>query len=81
MQQSHLAALNIGAYFNFAFKVICLTGVAYVANSTIENAVIFSGMFDFEERPYFSIFVASRPIIIAAVAWLGWIFRDQLESD
>ena len=77
----YLVALNIGAYFNFAFKVICLTGIVYVANSTIESSVIFSEMFDFEERPFFSIFVVTRPIFIAALAWSGWIFNDRLESD
>jgi hypothetical protein len=76
-----LILMNIGAYFNFAFKILCLIALVYLLNSTIDNAVLFSGLFSVDDRPYFSVFIMSRPMFFVALAWMGLSYSDSLEGD
>jgi hypothetical protein len=76
-----VVSMNIAAYFNVGFKALCLISLVYTLNSTIDNAVIFSRLLDFDDNAYFSIFVISRPIMFVVLAWMGLIFRDSLEGN
>lgn len=76
-----LVFINMGAYFNIGFKIISLIALVYLLSSTVDIAVIFSGLVSFADRPYFSMFVASRPIIIIAIAWMGLSHKNGLEGD
>ena len=76
-----LVFINMGAYFNIGFKIISLIALVYLLSSTVDNAVIFSGLVSFADRPYFSMFVAYRPIIIIAIAWMGLSHKNGLEGD
>ena len=76
-----LVSMNMSAYFNVGFKALCLISIIYTLNSTIDNAVLFSGLLDFDDHSYFSIFVISRPIMFVVLAWMALSFRDSLEGD
>ena len=76
-----VVSLNISAYFNVGFKALCLISLVYTLNATIDNAVLFSGLLDFDDHPYLSIFIISRPIMFVVLAWMGLSFRDSLEGD
>jgi hypothetical protein len=76
-----VVSMNIAAYFNVGFKALCLISLVYTLNSTIDNAVLFSGLLDFDDHSYFSIFVISRPIMFVVLAWMALSFRDSLEGD
>jgi hypothetical protein len=73
-------AMNISAYFNVGFKALCLISLVYTLNSTIDNVVLFTGLLDFGDHSYFSIFVISRPIMFVVLAWMALSFRDSLEG-
>ena len=76
-----LVFMNISAYFNVGFKALCLISLVYTLNATIDNVVLFSGLLDFDDHSYFSMFVISRPIMFVVIAWMALSFRDSLESD
>ena len=71
---------NVGAYFNFVFKVICLIALVYLLNTTVDNAVLFTGLISLDDRPYFSVFILSRPLFFVALAWMGLAYKDKLED-
>ena len=72
-----LISLNISAYFNYGFKYVCLILLAYMINSAIDNAVLFSGFMHITDRPYFSAFSATRPLFIIALFWVLLINKDN----
>ena len=76
-----LISLNISAYFNYGFKYVCLILLAYMINSAIDNAVLFSGFMHITDRPYFSAFSATRPLFVIALFWVMIIHKDKDVSD
>ena len=76
-----VVSMNISAYFNVGFKALCLISLVYTLNATIDNVVLFSGLLDFDDHSYFSMFIISRPIMFVVLAWMALSFRDSLESD
>ncbi len=74
-----LMSLNISAYFNYGFKYVCLILLAYMINSAIDNAVLFSGFLHLTDRPYLSAFNVTRPLFVIALFWVMIIHKD--ESD
>ena len=76
-----LASMNVGAYFNFGFKVSCLIALVYLLNTTVDNAVLFAGLISLDDRPYFSVFILSRPLFFVVLAWMGLAYKDKLEDD
>ena len=76
-----LMSLNISAYFNYGFKYVCLILLAYMINSAIDNAVLFSGFMHITDRPYFSAFSATRPLFVIALFWVMIIHKDKDVSD
>ena len=72
-----LISLNISVYFNYGFKYVCLILLAYMINSAIDNAVLFSGFMHITDRPYFSAFSATRPLFIIALFWVLLIHKDN----
>ena len=74
-----LIFLNISAYFNYGFKYVCLILLAYMINSAIDNAVLFSGFLHLTDRPYLSAFNVTRPLFVIALFWVMIIYKD--ESD
>ncbi|MDB2333133.1 hypothetical protein N9V53_07310 [Amylibacter sp.] len=75
-----LISLNISAYFNYGFKYVCLILLAYMINSAIDNAVLFSGFMHITDRPYFSAFSATRPLFIIALFWVLIIHKDNKKA-
>ena len=63
------------------FRIISLIAIVYLLNTTVDNAVIFSGLVSFADRAYFSALIVSRPIIIIAIAWMGLSYKNRLEVD
>lgn len=76
-----LVSMNVGAYFNFGFKVSCVIALVYLLNNTVDIAVLFAGLISLDDRPYFSVFIMSRPIFFVALAWMGLSYSDSLEGD
>ena len=76
-----LLLINIGAYFNFGFKLLSLIGFISLLNSTLDIIVLFSELVSFSDRPYFSVFVASRPLLAVAVAWMGLSYQEQIGDN
>ncbi|MDB4071120.1 hypothetical protein N9512_01505 [Amylibacter sp.] len=75
-----LISLNISAYFNYGFKYVCIILLAYMINSAIDNAVLFSGFMHITDRPYFSAFSATRPLFIIALFWVLLIHKDNKKA-
>lgn len=73
--------VNISAYFNIGFKLLCLIVIIFLLNNTIDNIVLFSGLIDVNGRPFLSIFILSRPIFFAAVVWMALVFRDNIQDN
>jgi len=76
-----LVSMNVGAYFNFGFKVSCVIALVYLLNNTVDNAVLFAGLISLDDRPYFSVFILSRPLFLVLLAWMGLAYKDKLEDD
>jgi hypothetical protein len=75
-----LIFLNISAYFNYGFKYVCLILLAYMINSAIDNAVLFSGFLHLTDRPYFSAFNVTRPLFVIALFWVLLVHKDNKKS-
>ena len=76
-----LVLMNMGAYFNIGFKIMCLISIIYMLNATVDNFVIFSGLVSFDELPYLSAFIFSRPLLFVAIIWMGIIYDDALADN
>ena len=50
-------------------------------NATIDNFVLFTGLVNFEERPYLTLFIISRPLFLVAIIWMGIVYDDALEDN
>jgi hypothetical protein len=44
-------AINLAAYFNLGFKVMCLIALVFMLNTTVDNFIIFSGLISLNDRP------------------------------
>ena len=73
--------INIAAYFNLGFKVMCLIALVFMLNTTVDNFIIFSGLISLNDRPYLSVFVISRPLFFVGLAWLALSFKDTLDGN
>ena len=76
-----LVLMNMGAYFNIGFKIMCLVSLIYMLNATVDNFVIFAGLVSFDDRPYLSAFIFSRPLLFTAIIWMGIVYNDALADD
>ena len=76
-----LVVMNMGAYFNIGFKIMCLISIIYMLNATVDNFVIFAGLVSLDDRPYISIFIFSRPLLFMAIIWMGVIYNDALADN
>ena len=76
-----LVLMNMGAYFNIGFKIMCLISIIYMLNATVDNFVIFAGLVSLDDRPYISIFIFSRPLLFMAIIWMGVIYNDALADN
>jgi len=73
--------INMAAYFNLGFKVMCLIALVFMLNTTVDNFIIFSGLISLNDRPYLSVFVISRPLFFVGLAWLALSFKDTLDGN
>ena len=76
-----LVLMNMSAYFNIAFKIMCLIAVIVMLNATVDNLVLFTGLVNFEERPYLTLFIISRPLFLVAIIWMGIVYNSALADD
>lgn len=73
--------MNISVYFNVGFRLLCVISVVSLFNTTLDYFILIPGVFSFYERPYFSIYIASRPLLIFAIVWLGFSYKDGISSN
>ena len=73
--------INMAAYFNLGFKVMCLIALVFMLNTTVDNFIIFSGLISLNDRPYLSVFVISRPLFFVGLTWLALSFKDTLDGN
>ena len=73
--------INMAAYFNLGFKVMCLIALVFMLNTTVDNFIIFSGLISLNDRPYLSIFFISRPLFFVGLTWLALSFKDTLDGN
>jgi hypothetical protein len=76
-----LVLMNMSAYFNIAFKIMCLIAVIVMLNATVDNLVLFTRLVIFEERPYLTLFIISRPLFLVAIIWMGIVYNSALADD
>lgn len=62
---------SIRAVFNFASLIL----LAYMINSAIDNAVLFSGFMHLTAILYFSAFNVTRPLFIITLFWVFIIHK------
>lgn len=72
--------MNIAIYFDFGVKIICLISFIYLLNSTVDTVVLFADLINFSERPYFSVFIVTRPLLIVTVAWIGLSHKSLIRD-
>lgn len=73
--------INMAAYFNLGFKVMCLIALVFMLNTTVDNVIIFSELISLDDRPYLTIFIVSRPLFFVALAWLALNFKDTVDGN
>ena len=73
--------INMAAYFNLGFKVMCLIALVFMLNTTVDNVIIFSELISLDGRPYLTIFIVSRPLFFVALAWLALSFKDTFDGN
>ena len=73
--------INMAAYFNLGFKVICLITLVFMLNTTVDNVIIFSELISLDDRPYLTIFIVSRPLVFVALAWLALSFKATFDGN
>jgi hypothetical protein len=73
--------INMAAYFNLGFKVICLIALVFMLNTTVDNVIIFSELISLDDRPYITIFIVSRPLFFVALAWLALSFKATFDGN
>jgi hypothetical protein len=73
--------INMAAYFNLGFKVMCLIALVFMLNTTVDNVIIFSELISLDDRPYLTIFIVSRPLFFVALAWLALSFKATFDGN
>jgi hypothetical protein len=73
--------INMAAYFNLGFKVMCLIALVFMLNTTVDNVIIFSELISLDDRPYITIFIVSRPLFFVALAWLALSFKATFDGN
>ena len=73
--------INMAAYFNLGFKVMCLIALVFLLNATVDNFMIFSGLISLNDRPYLTTFAVSRPLFFVGLTWLALSFKDTLDGN
>lgn len=73
--------MNMSAYFNIAFKIMCLISIIVMLNATVDNLVLFTGLVSFEDRPYLTIFIIPRPLFLGEIIWMGIFYNSALADD
>ena len=68
-------------FLTIAFKIMCLIAVIVMLNATVDNLVLFTGLVSFEERPYLTLFIISRPLFLVAIVWMGIVYNSALADD
>ena len=76
-----LVLMNMAAYFNIGFKIMCLISIIYLLNATADNFVVFAGLVNFEDRPYLSAFLLSRPLFFVSIIWAGIVYDDAIADN
>jgi hypothetical protein len=76
-----LVLMNMGAYFNIGFKIMCLISIIYLLNATVDNFVVFAGLVNLDDRPYLSVFIFSRPLLFVSIIWMAIVHDDAIADD
>ena len=75
-----LMIMNISAYYNYGFKYLSTILFIYMLNSAIDIAILFSGFSQIAERPYFSTFQLSRPLLVISLIWVAIVHKDNIKD-
>jgi len=71
-----LIFINIGAYYNFGFMVLCLISSIYVLNSVTDILIIFFDFISLSNSPYFTMWVVTQPLLSSALVWMGLSYKN-----
>ena len=71
-----LIFINIGAYYNFGFMVLCLISSVYVLNSVTDILIIFLDFISLSNSPYFTMWVVTQPLLSSALVWMGLSYKN-----
>jgi hypothetical protein len=75
-----LMVMNISAYYNHGFKYLSLILFVYMLNSAIDTNILFSDFALTAERPYFSTFQLSRPLLLISLLWVAIVHKDTVKG-
>ena len=75
-----LMVMNISAYYNYGFKYLSLILFVYMLNSAIDTNILFSNFALVTERPYFSTFQLSRPLLVISLIWVAIVHKDNIKD-
>ena len=75
-----LMVMNISAYYNYGFKYLSLILFVYMLNSAIDTNILFSNFALAAERPYFSTFQLSRPLLVISLIWVAIVHKDNIKD-
>jgi len=73
-----LMVINISAYYNQWFKYLSLILFVYMLNSGIDTAMLVPDFALVSERPYFSTFQLSRPLLVISLVWIVIVHKDTV---
>ena len=76
-----LVFINVGAYYNFGFKLLCLLSSIYVLNSSTDILIIFFDFISLSNSPYFTMWLATQPLLASALIWMGLSYKNELGDD
>lgn len=76
-----LVSINIGAYYNFGFKLLCLLSSIYVLNSVTDILIVFFDFISLSNSPYFTMWVVTQPLLASALVGMGLSYKNELRDD
>jgi hypothetical protein len=75
-----LMIVNISAYYNYRFKYLSIILFIYMLNSAIDITILFSDFSQTAQRPYFSVFQLSRPLLLICLIWIAIVHKEKINN-
>lgn len=75
-----LAGVNMSLYFDVGFRIVSLCGIIYILNSVADGLVLYHEMTSFSAAPYFSLLIATGPVLAGALAVMVLSYKSPTEK-